>query len=213
MDSDCRIRKNGRKDLEAVTEPLIGESLKMKWLSVALFIAGTAIAWGLYAPIVQIASAKLGSDLRAFLFVGLTYFVMGVVVPTVFIMTNSDPTVRRDRDGQSTANFSATGIQWGLYAGMAGAVGAVCMIFALAKAGPGAAIYVAPVVFAAVPIVNTVAAMKWFAPVKTPPQWPFFLGLVLAAVGAMLILMFKPVDSPSVQKTPVVTATEPGQLH
>jgi drug/metabolite transporter (DMT)-like permease len=184
----------------------------MKWLSVALFMAGTAISWGLYAPVVQIASEKLGSDLRAFLLVGLTYFMVGVLVPTVFIVTNSDPTVRRDADNESTANFGSTGIKWGLAAGFVGAMGAVCMIMALARAGPGTAVYVAPVVFAAVPVANTFAALFWFSPVQTRPPWPFFLGLALVATGALLILMFKPTDLPAAAESEVTTATDADRL-
>lgn len=176
----------------------------MRWLSVALFVGGTAIAWGLYAPVVQVAAEKLGSDLRAFLFVGLTYFVVGVVVPGVFIASNSDPTVRKDQQGQSLARFTASGAKWGLAAGIAGAAGAVCMIFALAKAGPGAAIYVGPVVFAMVPLVNTAAALLWFNPTEAKPDWRFVLGLVLAIVGAALVVLYKP-DSPVVDETTAVS--------
>ncbi len=168
----------------------------MKWLSVALFIGGTSIAWGLYAPIVQIAAEKLGSDLRAFLFVGLTYFVAGVVVPGVFIFGNSDPTVRRDEQNQSMARFSASGAKWGLAAGLAGAAGAVCMIMALAKAGPGAAVYVGPIVFAMVPLVNTAAVLFWFHPTTRNPDWRFLLGLLLAILGAALVVLYRPTEAP-----------------
>ena len=168
----------------------------MKWLSVALFIGGTSIAWGLYAPVVQIAAEKLGSDLRAFLFVGLTYFVAGVVVPGVFILSSSDPTVRRDEQNQSLASFSTSGAKWGLAAGLAGAAGAVCMILALAKAGPGAAVYVGPIVFAMVPLVNTAAVLFWLSPTTQKPDWRFLLGLLLAILGAALVVLYKPTHAP-----------------
>lgn len=182
----------------------------MKWISVGLLITATAIAWGLYAPIVQIASEKLGSDLRALLLVGLSYFAAGVLLPVACIMTETDPTVRVNAEGTSTANFSQSGIAWGLAAGISGVAGALCMILALTKAGPGAAVYVAPLVFAAVPIINTAAAVLWLSPVRTRPSWPFLLGLVLTAAGALMILLFKPADPEP--ETPTAAATVDSQL-
>lgn len=167
----------------------------MKSATVVALIAATAIAWGVYAPVVQIAAEKLGSELRAFLLVGVAYFLVGVLVPTAFILSGSDPTVRSQADESSAPKFDRVGVTWGLAAGFSGAVGAVCMIFALAKAGSGAAIFVAPVVFAAVPIVNTVAALLWFAPTSERPGWQFFLGLALASAGAVLILVYKPAST------------------
>lgn len=181
----------------------------MRWLSVALFIGGTSIAWGLYAPLVQVAAEKLGSDLRAFLFVGLTYFAVGVVVPGLFVVANSDPTIRRDAQGQSLARFSMGGAKWGLAAGLAGAAGAVCMIFALSKAGPGAAVYVGPVVFAMVPLVNTAAVLIWFGPTTQRPDWRFILGLVLAIVGAALVVLYKPEPQPADAGNQIAAASKP----
>jgi hypothetical protein len=45
----------------------------MKW-TVYAFIAGAALSWGVYVPLVHDATTKLGSNLRAFLMVGLRIF-------------------------------------------------------------------------------------------------------------------------------------------
>ena len=34
-------------------------------------------------------------------------------------------------------------------------------------------------------------------PVKTTPDWKFFAGLVMAAAGAAMVMLFKPVDQPA----------------
>ena len=54
-----------------------------KWLVVLLFVAGAALSWGVYVPLVHGAAMKLQSNLRAFLFVGVAYFLVAVLVPTV----------------------------------------------------------------------------------------------------------------------------------
>ena len=81
---------------------------------------------------------------------------------------------------------------WGLAAGVSSAAGALCLIFAVTSAGPGGEIYVAPLVFAGAPIVNTLATLVWFRASREVPDWRFFVGIVLAATGAALILWFRP---------------------
>jgi hypothetical protein len=175
-----------------------------KWLLVLLFVAGAALSWGVYVPLVHTAATLLKSNLRAFLFVGVAYFLVAVLVPValIFVM-NWDPTAK------GVPNFHAGPVIWGLLAGTAGAIGALCVIFAATNAGPGGAIYVAPLVFAGAPIVNTFATILYFHPVKTLPDWRFFLGIGLAAVGAAMVMIFKPVDAaphPSPSATAAVTA-------
>jgi hypothetical protein len=67
---------------------------------------------------------------------------------------------------------------------------------AVTKGGPGAAIYVAPLVFAGAPIINTVATITYFHPARALPDWRFFLGLILAATGAAMVMLFKPAEPP-----------------
>lgn len=170
-----------------------------KKLLVLLFIAGAALSWGVYVPLVHDAATKLGSNLRAFLFVGVAYFLTAVLIPGLLIFgLKNDPTEKPH------ANFDRVPMAWGLAAGTAGAIGALCVIFAVTNAGRGGAIYVAPLVFAGAPIVNTIATITFFHPVKSLPSWQFFAGLGMAAVGAALVMLYKPVDKPA--EKPAVVA-------
>jgi uncharacterized membrane protein len=172
---------------------------------VLLFVAGAALSWGVYVPLVHGAAVKLQSNLRAFLFVGVAYFLVAVLVPLLLIFVlKYDPTAR------AAPNFKAIPILWGILAGVAGALGALFVIFAAMKAGPGGALYVAPLVFAGAPIINTIATIYYFHPVKTLPDWRFFLGLAFAVVGAVMVMVFKPVDAAPV-KTQTAAVTVPAE--
>lgn len=172
---------------------------------VLVFIAGAVLSWGVYVPIVHEAAGKLQSNLRAFLMVGVAYFLVAVLIPAVFIFVLGDPTAK------ANPNFNGPAVAWGIAAGVAGAIGALCVIFAANKAGPGAAYLVAPLVFAGAPIVNTIAAITVFHPVKQMPSPLFFLGLLLAAVGAAMVMLNKP-ETPKAPPTApaATTATQAG---
>ena len=71
------------------------------------------------------------------------------------------------------------------------------MIFAVTTGGKGSAIYVAPLVFAGAPIINTIATITIFHPTKELPDWKFFAGLVMAAAGAAMVMLFKPKPAPA----------------
>ena len=173
-----------------------------KTLVVLLFVAGAALTWGVYVPSIHVAAGDkqvgLQSNLRAFLFVGVAYFLVAVLIPLALIfLANYDPTAKPD------ANWNGAGVGWGIFAGAMGAAGALCVIFAVtaSKGGLGP-LYVAPLVFAGAPIVNTLATLLYFHPVRVMPDWRFFAGLVLAAAGAVLVMIYKPTEAP-----PANTAT------
>ena len=177
--------------------------------SVLMFIALAALSWGVYVPLVHAAAEKLGSNLRAFLMVGVAYFLTAVLVPCFFIFVmNSDPTAK----DPTKVNFQTPNMMWGLAAGIAGAMGALCVIFAAKTAGPGAALYVAPLVFAGAPIINTIASMTIFSHGKTAtPSPPFFFGLLLAAAGAAMVMLFKP--GPVVAAAPAADQVQTDSDH
>jgi hypothetical protein len=177
-----------------------------KWVLVLLFVLVAALSWGVYVPLVHGAATRLHSNLRAFLFVGVAYFLVAVLVPCVLIfLMKWDPTIRG-----GAPNFDGIPIAWGIAAGVAGAVGALGVIFAAVNAGASGVLYVAPLVFAGAPIVNTLATLYYFHPVKTLPDWKFFIGLVLAAAGAAMVMIFKPDDAAKAAKaaaTPAAVAS------
>ena len=146
------------------------------WL---LFVIGAILAWGSYVPMMHHGQTLLkGGALRAFLFVGLAYFLTAVLIPLGLLGAKVEPW-----------EFDRGGSTFAFVAGALGAEVALCIIMAL-KSG-GTPLFVAPLVFAGAPIVNTLISMAWHKPKSAPELW-FYLGLLLAAIGAGLVLRFKP---------------------
>ena len=131
-------------------------------------------------PMLHHGQTALGknSALRAFLFVGLAYLVTSVVILLYIFVTKAEP-----------MQFTAAGAKISTLAGILGAIGALGIVFAM-RAG-GSPLTVAPLVFAGAPIVNTLVSMLWNKPAK-PPGAMFYVGLLLAAVGAAIVLRFRP---------------------
>ncbi len=145
-----------------------------------LFVIGGALSWGAYVPMLHQGQVLLNRGaLRAFLCVGVAYFLTAVVVPLV-LLTGAK---------MEPMEFTSGGVTYATVAGVLGAAGALCVILAL-KHG-GSPIYVAPLIFAGAPIVNAIISMSWHKP-KNPPEIWFWVGLGLAAAGAGLVLRFKP---------------------
>jgi len=92
-----------------------------------------------------------------------------------------------DLAGSRQGVFNQGGITFATLGGIAGAAGALCIILSV-KFG-GNPLYVAPLVFAGAPIVASIVSLVW----KTQhmPGPTFFIGIVLAAVGAFLVLNSK----------------------
>ncbi len=160
-------------------------------LTVLLYVACAALSWGVYVPVVHEATTKLGSNLRAFLMVGVAYFLVAVLIPGIFIfLLGNDPTAK----DPSKLNWMAPNMLWGIAAGTAGAIGALCVIFAVRDAGSVGPLIVAPLVFAGAPIINTIASMTIFAHGKkmAAPGGMFYLGLLLAASGMAMVWVNKP---------------------
>ncbi len=91
-----------------------------------VIIAG--LAWGTYVPIIFYGGTELttkpgtiGGRLASILCVGIAYFVMAVLIPVVLMMTNAGD----QPDWKKTNGLVFSGI-----AGVMGAIGAICVIFA-----------------------------------------------------------------------------------
>lgn len=148
------------------------------WL---FFVACTVLCWGAYVPTIHQGQQALGGKntaLRAFLFVGLAYFLVAGGVLAYMRWSKAEP-----------FSFTSNGMTISTIAGILGALGALGVVFAI-KSG-GSPLYVAPLVFAGAPIVNTIVTMIWHPPGKAPGAM-FYVGLLLAALGAGLVLRFKP---------------------
>lgn len=146
-----------------------------------VFVLGAMLCWGAYVPTIHHGQAGFGgksSALRAFLFVGVAYCIIAVCIPLGLLAMKVEP-----------ADMTRAGVTISCLAGTLGALGALCVIFAL-KSG-GKPVYVAPLVFAGAPIVSTLVSMIWHPPKQTPSML-FFAGILMAAAGASLVLRFKP---------------------
>ncbi|MGH9943959.1 MAG: hypothetical protein ACRD9R_16565, partial [Pyrinomonadaceae bacterium] len=120
----------------------------------------------------------LGNPMRALLCVGVAYFLIGVLVPVLWLSSQ----------GQ-LGGFTTKGTLTATFAGTLGAIGAVCIIFAFRSGGLPT--YVMPLVFAGAPVVNVLFSM-WLHPPKTAPNPLLYVGFLLAAFGAGMVLYFKP---------------------
>ena len=147
----------------------------MLWI---IFALGAALSWGLYGPALHNGQVQLGSPMRALLCVGVAYFLIGVLVPIASLSSQG-----------GLHGFTMKGSVAATLGGALGAAGAVCIIFAF-KYG-GLPTYVMPLVFAGAPLVNVLFTM-WQHPPKTSPNPLLYVGFLLAATGAGLVLYFKP---------------------
>jgi uncharacterized membrane protein len=159
------------------------------WLA---FVIGAILSWGTYVPVIHHGQSLIGgkpSDgaARAFLCVGLAYFLTAVVLPLILFGLNlagGEQLSFADKEGV----FNGKGVAFATLGGVAGAAGALCIILAI-KSG-GSPLFIAPLVFAGAPIINAIVSLLWHPP-KFMPGPMFYAGIVLAAVGAGMVLYSK----------------------
>jgi drug/metabolite transporter (DMT)-like permease len=147
----------------------------MLWI---LFALGAAVSWGLYGPVLHQGQGVLKSPMRALLCVGVAYFLVGVIVPVISLFSQGE-----------LSGFSTRGSLLAGGGGVLGALGAVCIIYAFRSGGIPT--YVMPLVFAGAPIVNALFSMILHPP-KQAPNPLVYVGMLLAATGAGMVLYFKP---------------------
>lgn len=147
----------------------------MMWIFFAL---GAALSWGLYGPTLHRGQVELANPLRALLCVGVAYFLIGVLVPVAWLGAQGE-----------LKGFNSGGVTWATIGGTLGAVGAICIILAFRSGGLPT--YVMPLVFGGAPLVNVLFSM-WLHPPRTSPNPLLYVGFVLVALGAGLVLYFKP---------------------
>jgi drug/metabolite transporter (DMT)-like permease len=172
-----------------------------EWLIYALL---TVIFWGVYGVLLHEGQSRMAdanaeiARYKSFLWVGVAYFLVAIIGPIVLLKAKA-----------ATWAMSFQGVSFSLIAGVAGAIGAFGVLLALSAKG-GAPPNVMSVVFAGAPIVNAVVALWWHPPAggwKAVNNW-FWLGIVLAIIGGVLVTKNKPAP-PKPQKT---SAVAPGYI-
>lgn len=161
---------------------------------VLLATAMTAFFWGVYGVVLRSGThwmnlkqesfqGELGIALRAFVGVGLAYFLIAVLVPVALL--------NRKRE---TGYWSVSGTIMALFAGAVGALGALGVSLALAFKAP--AIIVMPIVFGGAPVVNTLLTSylnKSFNQIKPL----FMIGMLMVALGMVGVFINRPAPTPS----------------
>lgn len=185
------------------------------------YVVMAGLAWGTYVPIIFYGGTELttrpgtiGGRLASILCVGVAYFVMAVVIPVVLMATREE----------ARPDWKMNGLVFSGLAGVAGAIGAICVIFA-SKAAVDAAkleninpatyrIYIAPLIFCLAPLINTLLSSVWHPKPGAPwhfalemPGWKLWLGIVFVAAGTFLVLYSK--EEAEASKGPAKTAAAP----
>lgn len=169
------------------------------------YVILAGLSWGTYVPIIfyggtELANkaSPLGGRLASILCVGVAYFVLAVLIPVALMATRDD----------IKPEWKANGLVFSGLAGVMGAVGAICVIFASKAAVDQAKlggvdpatyrIYIAPLIFALAPAINTLLSLVWHPQKDNPwrfgfdvPSWHLPLGIVLVAAGTFLVLYSK----------------------
>jgi drug/metabolite transporter (DMT)-like permease len=172
----------------------------MSWLVFALM---TVVSWGLYGAFLHTGQMGMADPVsgryKAFLFVGLAYFLTAVLAPLVLLKLQG-----------ATWTFPVKGALWSLLAGTVGAAGAFCVL--LAFGAKGTPPVVMSIVFGGAPLVNALYSLT-----LQPPQggwagirWQFYAGMLLVALGGCLVTLYKPAPAgpaaaaarPAVAKSP-----------
>jgi len=149
----------------------------MNWLWL-LFAFGTILCWGAYGPTLHEGTAALKSPWKAILCVGGAYFVLGVIIPLVVLKAQG-----------ASMEFPSRGLLFGGLAGALGALGAIFIVGALRSGG--LPLYVMPLVFGGAPLVNVLVSSLMHPPKEAPSPF-LYVGFLVAALGAGMVLYFKP---------------------
>jgi len=152
------------------------------WL---LFAFLTVASWGLYGFFLHTGQVAMADPengrYKAFLWVGIAYVLIAVLAPLFLLIFH-----------QASWRMPTSGILWSLLAGAVGAVGAFGVLLAFGAKGHPAVVM--SIIFAGAPIVNAVIVMLNHPPAGgfSSLRWQFLLGIVLAALGGMLVTLYKP---------------------
>src|SRR5438045_8478008 len=164
----------------------------MTWLAFALM---TVVSWGVYGVFLHTGQTNMGDPVngryKAFLFVGLAYFLTAVLAPLAMLVAKG-----------ASWSYPARGMGWSLVAGIVGAIGAFGVLLAFGAKGTPAVVM--SIVFAGAPVVNAFYSLLQHPPAggwgSIKPQ--FYLGILLASVGGCVVTSYKPAPAAGLANSP-----------
>jgi drug/metabolite transporter (DMT)-like permease len=194
---------------------------KYEWL---FWVGLAGLAWGTYVPLIfyggsELVGKGISGRLMAILCVGIAYVVIAVLFPLYMFLSRQ----------AEWPTMTTTGLVFSGLAGVAGAVGALCVIFASKSAVQTAReagldiatyrLYIAPLIFGLAPVINTVVSLIWHPEPGKPfsfgfdmPGWKLWLGIILVGAGAALVLFGKEeaeAHKPKAKAAPTAVAVAP----
>jgi drug/metabolite transporter (DMT)-like permease len=175
------------------------------WL---LFTLLTVLSWGVYGILLHKGQTAMSDPVngryKAFLFVGIAYFLTAVLAPLFLLMSR----------GAAFSGYTTGGAWWSLIAGIAGAIGAFGVLLAFGAKGTPAVVM--SLVFAGAPLINAVIASLLHPPAK---GWGsvnplFFAGIILAVAGGYMVARYNPANmappkKPAVEQAAAVKPATP----
>ena len=176
------------------------DSPGLTWVAFALL---TVVSWGVYGVFLHTGQVAMEDPVngryKAFLFVGIAYFLTAVLAPLALLLMK----------GAAFHGYTSNGMGWSLFAGIVGAIGAFGVLLAFGAGGRPAVVM--SIVFAGAPVINAVYALILHPPAggwgKVP--WPFYLGILLAALGGCLVTFYKPNPPAPGRAKPAAVETAP----
>jgi hypothetical protein len=155
------------------------EQTAERLVAILLSVALAMVSWGSYGPVLHRGQAGMqGSRLRPLICIGVSYFLIAVLVPLALLVPLGD-----------AGQWNVGGVSWSLAAGALGALGALGTILAFTLGGKP--FTVMPIVFGCAPVINTLTTLALNE--KPSSMSPFFLaGMLIVAVGAATVLAFGP---------------------
>jgi hypothetical protein len=146
----------------------------------------TVLSWGAYGSVLHKSQAMMkGSRLRPLLCVGISYFVLAVIIPILIMSSSGFP-----------EQTTTSGWTFSLLAGVCGSVGALGIILSFTFGGKP--VFVMPLVFGGAPIINTMISVMEMEAVSDVSPY-FFASLTIVIVGAIVTLVSAP--KPGKKKT------------
>ena len=178
-----------------IVPPLMNDSTAAHGNTWLIYTMLTVISWGVYGILLHKgqtlmrAPGDMAADpamlrYKAFLFVGVAYFLTAVLAPLFLLMSK----------GQAFSGYTSSGAWWSLIAGIAGAIGAFGVL--LAFGAKGAPPVVMSIVFAGAPLINAVVGSLLHPPKNGWGQVSplFFAGIVLAVAGGYMVARYNPAN-------------------